>query len=223
MSIKANLDKIRQSLPKWVTLVAVSKTRSVNEIMEAYNAGQKIFGENKVQELREKVPALPNDIKWHMIGHLQRNKVKYIAPYIDLIHAVDSEELLREIDKRALQNDRIIDCLLQLHVAEESTKFGFDRDEIIDLLERGVLKELSNVRICGLMCMATFTDDEDQIKSEFSKLTSLFNEIQPEYMFDNPGFAIKSMGMSGDYEIAIESGSNMIRVGTTIFGQRNYT
>jgi len=214
MAIASNLKATQNSLPKEVTLVAVSKTKPNTAILEAYNAGQRIFGENKVQELAEKAESLPKDIKWHMIGHLQSNKVKYIAPFVSLIHAVDTEKLLKEIDKRAKQNNRIIHCLLQIHIAKESSKFGLNEEEALELLKQ----DFPNVSIDGLMGMATFTNDKEQIRNEFNYLNSVFKKAQNI----NQNLSILSMGMSGDYDIAIEEGSNMIRVGSKIFGERNY-
>ena len=193
-------------------MVAVSKTKPNNYILEAYQAGQRIFGENKVQELVEKHNILPDDIQWHMIGHLQTNKVKYIAPFVSLIHSVDSKKLLIEIDKRAKQNNRVIHCLLQIHIAQESTKFGLNENEALELLEMN----LSNISIDGLMGMATFTDDKRQIRSEFKYLKNTYEKVRSE--FNN--LFILSMGMSGDYDIAIKEGSNMIRIGSSIFGSR---
>ena len=213
MSIVNNLDKIKNSIPRNVTLVAVSKTKSESEILEAYNVGQRIFGENKVQELVKKSDKLPKDIQWHMIGHLQSNKVKYIASFVSLIHGVDSLKLLKEINKRAEQNNRVIDCLLQVHIASESAKFGFGLDEI-DLVLVDV-RQFKNINIKGLMGMATFTDDKNQISNEFASLKRLFSEIK------NKNINILSIGMSGDYDIAIKNGSTMIRVGSAIFGARN--
>ncbi len=213
MSIVNNLDKIKNSIPRNVTLVAVSKTKSESEILEAYNVGQRIFGENKVQELVKKSDKLPKDIQWHMIGHLQSNKVKYIAPFVSLIHGVDSLKLLKEINKRAERNNRVIDCLLQVHIASESAKFGFGLDEI-DLVLVDV-RQFKNINIKGLMGMATFTDDKNQISNEFASLKRLFSEIK------NKNINILSIGMSGDYDIAIKNGSTMIRVGSAIFGARN--
>lgn len=218
MSIAENIKKIKNSIPPNVTLVAVSKTKPVEAILEAYNVGQRDFGENKVQEMVAKYEVLPKDINWHMIGHLQTNKVKYIAPFVYLIHGVDSIKLLKEINKRAAQNNRIIKCLLQVHIAKESTKFGFDLKEVEDLLNTNDIKAFKNVKIVGLMGMATFTENKEQIRNEFSNLSNLFNRLKPNY----PEFEILSMGMSGDYEIAIEEGSNMVRIGSSIFGERNY-
>ena len=216
MSISDNIQKIRNSIPNNVTLVAVSKTKPIDSILEAYVAGQKVFGENKVQEMTQKAELLPKDIEWHMIGHLQTNKVKFIAPYVSLIHAVDSEKLLKEINKRATQNNRVINCLLQFHIAEESSKFGLNEEEAKKILENQ--SNYPNVRIVGFMGMATFTSDKEQIKKEFSSLHTIYKQVQKDY----PKLKILSIGMSSDYPIAIDGGSNMIRVGSKIFGKRNY-
>ena len=213
MDVKANLNTILKSIPKEVTLVAVSKTRQNSAIIEAYQIGQRIFGENKVQELVQKFEELPKDINWHMIGHLQTNKVKYIAPFVSLIHAVDSVKLLKEIDKRAKQNNRVIDCLLQVHIATESTKFGFDIPDVNEAVNTA--NEYQNIRIVGLMGMATFTDNKQQVIQEFSSLKTVFDTVKNEHI------TTLSMGMSGDYQLAIEQGSNMVRVGSAIFGHRN--
>ena len=213
MSIESNLNDVLISIPKSVTLVAVSKTKPNLALLEAYNAGQKVFGENKVQELAQKAEDLPKDIIWHMIGHLQTNKVKFIAPFVSLIHAVDSIKLLKEINKRALQNNRVIDCLLQVHIATESTKFGFDINKVNEALNTA--KEFHNIRIIGLMGMATFTDNKHQVTQEFNSLKILFETVKNEYI------TTLSMGMSGDYQLAIEQGSNMVRIGSAIFGHRN--
>ena len=224
--IAENLKNIQSSLPKNVKLIAVSKTKPVADIMEAYNAGQRDFGENKVQELIEKYPQLPNDISWHFIGHLQTNKVKYIAPFVRLIHGVDSLKLLKEINKEAQKNNRIIDCLLEFFIAEEDTKFGLnlsDADEILSgIVETHNCASLPNVRICGVMGMATFTTDTEQIHREFQNLHQIFQTLKQRYFADQSHFCEISMGMSDDFPIAIEEGSTMIRVGSTIFGQRNY-
>ena len=217
MSIAQNMQHLRESLPSGVQLVAVSKTRTEEEILEAYHAGQRIFGENKVQEMVRKWETLPRDIQWHMVGHLQRNKVKYIAGFVSLIHGVDSTRLLREIDKRAEEHGRVIDCLLQVHIARESTKFGFDDSELRALLREGLPGELPHVRVRGLMGMATFTEDSGQVRREFRHLKSLFDEL----LAGEPGADTLSMGMSGDYRIAIEEGSTMVRIGSSIFGARN--
>ena len=212
MNIKTNITNILLDLDEKVQLVAVSKTKPTNYIFEAYQAGQRIFGENKVQELIEKSANLPDDIQWHMIGHLQTNKVKYIAPFVSLIHSVDSKKLLIEIDKRAKQHERVIHCLLQIHIAQETSKFGLSENEALELLEM----KLANVSIDGLMGMATFTDNKQQIRSEFKSLKNTFEKAKRKFH----KLSILSMGMSGDYEIAIEEGSNMIRVGSSIFGSR---
>ena len=213
MDVKANLNTILQSIPKEVTLVAVSKTRQNSAILEAYQLGQRIFGENKVQELVQKFEELPKYINWHMIGHLQTNKVKYLAPFVSLIHGVDSIKLLKEINKRAKQNNRVIDCLLQVHIATESTKFGFDIPKVNEAIDSA--NEYQNIRIIGLMGMATFTDNKQQVIQEFSSLKVVFDTAKNEHI------TILSMGMSGDYQLAIEQGSNMVRVGSAIFGDRN--
>ena len=217
MSIKQNIQTILSTLTGKVTLVAVSKTKSVAEILEAYEAGQRDFGENKIQEMTEKWMQLPKDIRWHMIGHVQRNKVKYMAPYVHLIHAVDSLKLLTEINKQAQKHNRTINCLLQVYIAKEDTKFGLDPNEVIELLESDEFKALKNIRILGLMGMATFTDNESQIKSEFENIQNLFNSIKDTYQF-----TVLSIGMSGDYEIALQFDSTMVRIGSAIFGERNY-
>ena len=212
MGIAENLKALQKSLTNEVVLVAVSKTKPNADILQAYNSGQRIFGENKVQELVQKQKELPKDIQWHMIGHLQSNKVKYIAPFVSLIHGADSLKLLREINKRAVQNKRIIDCLLQVHIATESSKFGFGINELEDALI--AVQEFKNINIKGLMGMATFTNDKTQITKEFSGLKMAFNQIK------TPQINILSIGMSGDYQIAIENGSTMIRIGSVIFGAR---
>ena len=213
--ISGNLKSILSKLPKSVTLVAVSKTKPNDAIMEAYHAGHRVFGENKVQDMLTKFEELPSDIQWHMIGHLQTNKVKFIAPFVSLIHGVDSLKLIKEIDKRAAQNNRIIDCLLQIHIAEEETKFGLSDTEATQVL--AYAKHLPNVRIIGLMGMATNTRDESIVRNEFAGLKELFLKFQSV----SKDLQIISMGMSNDYEIAIEQGSTMVRVGSAIFGQRN--
>ncbi len=217
MSIVDNLHEILKTIPETTTLVAVSKTKPVSDIQILYNAGQLEFGENKVQELVEKHEVLPKDIKWHLIGHLQKNKVKYIAPFVHLIHSVDSESLLKEINKQALKSERIISCLLQIRIAAEETKFGMGQEEAQRILAT-YESNFPFVKIVGLMGMATFTDDEDQIKKEFRSLKIFYEKFKTTY-----GFTTLSMGMSGDYKIAIEEGSNMVRVGSSIFGERNYS
>ena len=213
MGIANNLNAVLSLLPKKVTLVAVSKTKPNSVILEAYHAGQQIFGENKVQELAHKAEELPKDIVWHMIGHLQTNKVKFIAPFVALIHGVDSIKLLKEINKRAEQNNRVIDCLLQVHIATESTKFGFDITEVKEAIT--IAKEFQNIKIVGLMGMATFTDNKRQVLEEFKSLNAVFESVK------NKDITTLSMGMSGDYQLAIEQGSTMVRVGSAIFGHRN--
>lgn len=202
------------------TLVAVSKTKPVAAIQAMYDEGQRIFGENRVQELVEKEAILPKDIQWHQIGHLQTNKVKYIAPFVSLIHAVDSIKLLKEINKQAEKNDRVIDCLLQFHIAQESSKFGFDEAEVKVMLNSEVVKELTNIRIIGVMGMATFTDDEVQVKQEFGQLKSIFDTLENTFFSANTYFKEISMGMSGDYQLAISEGSTMVRIGSLLFGSR---
>ena len=219
MSIRENLLKIKATLPSHVTLVAVSKTKPVSDLMQAYEAGQRVFGENKIQEMTEKWQQMPKDIQWHMIGHIQSNKVKYMAPYVSLIHGVDSLKLLEEINKQAQKNNRIIDCLLQLHIAEEETKFGLNEEELSELLQSEIFENLKNIKIVGLMGMATFTENQTQIKKEFNHLKTIFdNNQQPTT--HNPHLTILSMGMSGDYQLAIECGSTMVRIGSSIFGGR---
>ncbi len=221
MSIRENIIKIKTELEVLgVELVAVSKTKSQEDIMEAYNAGQRVFGENHVQELVEKYEALPKDIHWHLIGHLQTNKVKYIAPFIHLIESVDSLKLLQEINKQALKNNRVIDCLLQVYIADEDTKFGLGYDELIELLRSDEFKELQNIRIVGLMGIATNTDLERQINEEFKELAVLFSGIKQSYFRKDDYFKEISMGMSSDYKLAIENGSTMVRLGSTLFGKR---
>ncbi len=218
MSVRDRLNKFNQQLPENVTLVAVTKTFPDEVIMEAYNAGHRHFGENRVQELINKAATLPKDIIWHMIGHLQTNKVKFIAPFIDLIHGVDSLRLLRVINREALKNERQIPCLLQVHIARESSKFGFTEEELIKLLEDIDLNELKNIQITGLMGMATFTDDKKIIEAEFIALKKLFDQIKQRFFKDKSYFCNISMGMSNDYKIAIESGSTIIRIGSALFG-----
>lgn len=220
--IKDNLIETLKTIPENVQLVAVSKTKPNEDIIEAYNEGQRVFGENKVQELATKYEELPKDIQWHMIGHLQRNKVKYIAPFVSMIHAVDSLRLLKEVNKQAKKNERVINCLLQFHIAEESTKFGLDLSEAKELLSSDEFKAMENISICGIMGMATFIDDEDQVRREFRELKKIYTELKESFFNGNDSFKEISMGMSGDYRIAIEEGSTMVRIGSTIFGARNY-
>lgn len=221
MSIKDNLLNIKQSLPAHVTLVAVSKTKPVSYLMEAYEAGQRIFGENKIQEMTDKQEQMPKDIEWHMIGHVQTNKVKYMAPFVSLVHGVDSLKLLKEINKQAKKNDRVINCLLQMHIAEEDTKFGLYEAELNEILESVEFKQMENIKVKGLMGMATFTENEEQIKKEFTYLKGMFDRLKQHPETTNFKPEILSMGMSGDYKIAISCGSTMIRVGSSIFGSRH--
>lgn len=223
MSIAENLHRITKTLPSGVKLAAVSKTHSVEEIMEAYQTGQRCFAENKAQELSAKQPLLPSDIEWHFIGHLQSNKVKYIAPFVSLIHSVDSLKLLQVIDKEASKNGRTIPCLLQFHVAEEDTKFGLDIEEAEEILESEAYHELKNISIAGIMGMATFTDDYDQVRREFRHLKAIFDQLKGKYFAHDPAFREISMGMSDDYEIAVSEGSTLVRIGSSIFGARIYT
>ena len=219
MSIEQNLLAIKATLPEQVTLVAVSKTKPISDLMEAYEAGQRIFGENKIQEMAEKWEAMPKDIEWHMIGHVQTNKVKYMAPYVSLIHGVDSLKLLQEINKQAAKNNRVIDCLLQIYIAEEESKFGLDEEELNEILSSATFQEMKNIRIVGLMGMATFTDNQNQIKKEFTHLKSIFDNLKSTET-DNLQLNTISMGMSGDYKLAIDCGSTMVRIGSSIFGGR---
>ncbi|SHJ53052.1 hypothetical protein SAMN04487911_12421 [Arenibacter nanhaiticus] len=216
MSVKDNLRIIKESLPAHVTLVAVSKTKPISDIQEAYAAGQRIFGENKIQEMTQKWEVLPKDIDWHMIGHVQRNKVKYMAEYVSLIHGVDSLKLLQEINKQAKKHQRVIPCLLQFHIAEEASKFGFDEAEFNDLITSENISALQHIKIVGCMGMATFTEDQHQIRREFRTLKALFDRAKIKF----PEISTLSMGMSGDYQIAIEEGSTMVRLGSSIFGSR---
>lgn len=215
--IVGNLEKIKASLPDNTTLVAVSKTKPISEIMEAYEAGHRDFGENKVQEMTEKWEQMPKDIHWHMIGHLQRNKVKYMAPFVHLIHGIDSLKLLKEINKQAEKNNRVINCLLQVYIAKEETKFGFEPEEITQLLESEEFKNFKNIRVTGLMGMATFTENTAQIEKEFHFINTFFNQLKNKY-----GMNVLSIGMSSDYSIALNHGSTMVRIGSAIFGERNY-
>ena len=218
MDISENIKKYKDELPENVKLVAISKTKPNEDLMEAYNAGQRILGENKIQEMTDKWEELPKDIEWHMVGHVQRNKVKYMAPFVSLIHAVDSLKLLKEINKRAKQNERTINCLLQIKIAEEDSKFGISSEEAIEILNSEAYSKMENVKVVGLMGMATFTDDEDQVRSEFKYLKSVFDKFGDQH----PDLKELSMGMSGDYQIAVDCGSTMVRIGSSIFGARNY-
>lgn len=223
MRIAENLDIIKNEIPEKVKLVAVSKTHPKESILEAYNSGHRIFGENKVQELVQKYEQLPKDIEWHMIGHLQTNKVKYIAPFVSLIHSVDSLKLLQEINKEALKNNRTINVLLEIFIANEETKFGLSRDEAIEILSSNEYKTLKNIKVCGVMGMATYTDNIKTIKSEFESLNNFFTLLKTKYFSESTDFNEISMGMTSDYKIAIECGSTIIRVGSFIFGDRDYS
>jgi pyridoxal phosphate enzyme (YggS family) len=221
--IAANIRLLKQQIPPSVRLVAVSKTKPVSDILQAYNTGHKSFGENKVQELLQKKDQLPSDIEWHLIGHLQTNKVKLVVPFISLIHSVDSFRLLKVINSEAFEIKRIVNCLLQIHIAEEETKFGFAMAEIHEMLQSQDFPGLNSIRICGVMGMATFTDDPVRIRKEFSYLASGFNELRMKYFKDDINFREISMGMSDDYKIAVSEGSTIIRIGSLIFGERKYT
>lgn len=222
MSVAENIDKIKATLPAHIQLVAVSKTKPNELILEAYHHGHKIFGENKVQEMAAKYESLPKDIEWHFIGHLQTNKIKYLVPFVHLIHGVDTFKLLKSIDSEAKKAGRVISCLLQFHIAEEETKFGLSLEEAVEILDSEEFKKLQNIRLCGVMGMATYTEDEDQIRKEFAHLKSCFDCLKNTYFAEDSGFKEISMGMSGDYLIAIEQGSTMVRIGSNIFGERNY-
>ena len=221
--IKDNLHKIKNSISKEITLVAVSKTKPIIDLQNAYNAGQRVFGENKIQEMVDKFDALPKDIEWHMIGHLQSNKVKYMAHFVNLIHGVDKFKTLKEINKQAKKHNRIINCLLQAKIAKEDSKFGLSFNEIETIINSEEIQELKNINIVGFMGMATFTDNQEQLEEEFISLKKFFDTQKTKSLSDNCQLNILSMGMSGDYQLAIKNGSNMIRVGSSIFGSRNYT
>lgn len=220
--IKENLSVVRQTIPAEVRLIAVSKTKPVSDIEEAYNAGQRVFGENKALEMRDKHAVLPKDIEWHFIGHLQTNKIKYIAPFVSLIHSIDSLNVLQAVDKEAAKNGRIIDCLLQFHIAKEETKFGLALNEAEDILTSDEYKSLTHIRICGVMGMATNTDDEALVRNEFRELRNIFNTLKDKHFAGSTFFKEISMGMSEDYPIAVKEGATMVRVGSKIFGKRIY-
>lgn len=220
--VKGHLREVRSRLPEGVCLVAISKYHPVEYLQAAYEEGQRVFGESHEQELRQKVEVLPNDIQWHFIGHLQTNKVKYIAPYVSMIEAVDSLKLLKEIEKQGAKNNRVIDVLLELHIAEEETKYGLTLDACRQLLEEGEWRNMAHVRICGLMMMASYVEDEAQIRQEFRTAHNFFDEVKQRYFAESPYFIQRSWGMSHDYPIAVEEGSTMVRVGTAIFGPRVY-
>ena len=223
MDIVGNLSKILEESPPHVKLVAVSTTKPNEDILKAYSTGFRFFGENKAQELDRKYSELPKEIEWHFIGHMQTNKVKNIAPYVSLVHGVDSFKLLKEINKQAVKNDRVIDCLLQFHIATESTKFGFNLEEASGIFDSKEYQELNNVRVCGVMGMATYTSDLNVVRSEFMGLKSIFTNLKSKYFKNDECFKEISMGMSGDYRIAIEEGSTLVRIGSAIFGERNYS
>jgi pyridoxal phosphate enzyme (YggS family) len=223
MNIKENLHTLKASIPEKVCLVAVSKTKPEEDILAAYEAGHRIFGENKARELQSKAENLPDDIIWHFIGHLQTNKVKYIAPGVDLIHSIDSLKILREINKQAVRFNRKIQCLLQFHIAEEETKFGLSMEEAKEILDSVEFQKMENVIISGVMGMATYTEDEAQVRKEFRQLKYYFYQLKQIYFTDNKYFKEISMGMSGDYRIAIEEGATIVRIGSLIFGERNYS
>jgi PLP dependent protein len=220
MSIAQNIADIQKQLPAHVKLVAVSKTKSVDLIQEAFDSGQKLFGENYVQEVTDKQPQLPREISWHFIGHLQSNKVKFIAPFVDWIHAVESEKLLAEINKQAKKHNRVIHCLLQMHIAQEESKFGFDEKELLSFCEKFIATDYPHIEICGLMGMASFTEDTSVVRSEFKKLKQMFDHLKQAYFGDGAYFSEISMGMSGDWQMAVEEGSTMVRIGSAIFGSR---
>ena len=220
--VKENLEKIRSEIPAHVKLVAVSKVQPNEKVLEAYKAGHRLFGENKAQELISRQPEFPDDVKWHFIGHLQRNKVKYIAPFVEMIESVDSLKLLKEINKHAIKNERLINCLLQFHIAKEESKFGLSIDEFLEMASSPVFSELKNIKLCGVMGMATFTEDMDMVRKEFRQLKSIFDRIKGDYFNSDEAFKEISMGMTSDYKVAIEEGSTIVRIGTAIFGERNY-
>jgi len=220
VSTVENIREFKKDIPNEVEIVAVSKTKPISEIQAVFDSGHKVFGENKIQELVSKHEALPNEIKWHMIGHLQTNKVKYIAPFISLIHAVDSIKLLKEINKQAERNELVINCLFQIKIATEESKFGLDRDQAMNLLQSEEYAQLRHVKVCGLMGMATFTDDQSTIRSEFRMISDFMNELKATFFSGDPNFRILSLGMTNDFRIAIEEGSNLIRIGSAIFGPR---
>ncbi len=220
--VKENLETVRKTIPSGVLLVAVSKTKPVEYLQEAYDAGQRVFGENHALEMRDKHEVLPKDIDWHFIGHLQTNKIKYIVQYVRLIHSIDTFNLLQAVNKEAVKHDRVVDCLLQFHIAEEETKFGLSMEEAEEILNSDIFKAMKNVRICGVMGMATNTDNMTQVRKEFHHLKEIFDTLKAKYFADCEWFKEISMGMSHDYPIAIEEGSTMVRVGSKIFGERNY-
>lgn len=217
-SISSNIKQFTEALPTSVQLVAVSKTKPNEALQEAYNAGQRVFGENRIQEMAEKYEALPKDIQWHMIGHVQGNKIKYMAPFVAMVHGMDKAKRLKELNKEAEKNNRVIDCLIQMHIAKEESKFGFNYDEALAVFEANPTKQYPNLKIRGLMGMATNTDDENTVRTEFKELKNFFEKVKQAYHL--PAFNVLSTGMSGDYKIAIEEGSTMVRIGSSIFGSR---
>ena len=222
MSITKNLINIKNGIPEGVKLVAVSKTKPIEDILIAYNAGHRLFGENKAQELSSKYPQLPDDIQWHFIGHLQTNKVKYLIPFVSLIHSIDRIKLLREVNKQAAKVNRVVDCLLQFHIATEETKFGLNMEEAVELLSSEEYIKMENIRICGIMGMATYTKDISIVRNEFKYLREIKKDLKEKYFQESKHFTEISMGMSGDYKIAIEEGSTIVRIGSAIFGERKY-
>lgn len=223
MSVRENLLQVKSQVPDNVCLIAVSKTKPVEAIQEAYDCGQRAFGENKAQEMRDKHAVLPQDIQWHMIGHLQENKIKYIIPYVTMIHSIDSLKLLKEVNKKAIQCERVVDCLIEMDISHEDSKFGLSIEELRDMLESEDFQAMNNVRICGLMGIGSITDDREKTRQEFRNLKNMFEDIRKEYFQDKEYFTHISMGMSGDYDIAIEEGSTFVRVGSKIFGERDYS
>ncbi|MCQ2326511.1 MAG: YggS family pyridoxal phosphate-dependent enzyme [Bacteroidales bacterium] len=223
MSVRENLLQVKSQVPDNVCLIAVSKTKPVEAIQEAYDCGQRVFGENKAQEMRDKHAVLPHDIQWHMIGHLQENKIKYIIPYVTMIHSIDSLKLLKEVNKKAIQCERVVDCLIEMDISHEDSKFGLSIEELRDMLESEDFQAMNNVRICGLMGIGSITDDREKTRQEFRNLKNMFEDIRKEYFQDKEYFTHISMGMSGDYDIAIEEGSTFVRVGSKIFGERDYS
>lgn len=223
MSVRENLLQVKSQVPDNVCLIAVSKTKPVEAIQEAYDCGQRVFGENKAQEMRDKHAVLPQDIQWHMIGHLQENKIKYIIPYVTMIHSIDSLKLLKEVNKKAMQCERVVDCLIEMDISHEDSKFGLSIEELRDMLESEDFQAMNNVRICGLMGIGSITDDREKTRQEFRNLKNMFEDIRKEYFQGKEYFTHISMGMSGDYDIAIEEGSTFVRVGSKIFGERDYS
>lgn len=223
MSIREKIVEIKKQIPEGVTLVAVSKTKPIEDIMQAYDEGQRVFGENKAQEMKEKQALLPKDIQWHMLGHLQENKVKYIVPFVSLIHSVDSLKILQAINKRAIICERVVDCLLEIDISHEETKFGLSKDELYKLLSSPEYEQMKNIRICGLMGIGSITDDNSKTREEFRGLRALYSEIKDKFFAGKDYFRHVSMGMSGDYDIAIEEGSTIVRIGSKIFGERDYS